>query len=282
MLIAHLTDIHVADPRDYDGAWPAKVRKHSEELLAALLRDMRAIGPDHVVLTGDLTQTARREEFERARAHLDANLPGIRVTVLPGNHDRWSPESVAFFEERFGDLLRCDLGGGSGFPFCHLAGNVALLGIDSSPFVPGVDPADVKGFVSREQLERLQELARDPRLAGRFLILLLHHHLRLSDEDSRADDPKDPTPLINASQVEQALEKAGVQLVLHGHRHKQMRLDLEWGGQRIPVLCPGSATRVDERPDRTGRYNLYRIDGGSLVEVRTRAWHAERSAFDWV
>lgn len=33
VLLAHLTDIHVADERDYDERWKTKVRKHSEELL---------------------------------------------------------------------------------------------------------------------------------------------------------------------------------------------------------------------------------------------------------
>lgn len=282
MRIAHLTDIHVADEKDYEGqeGWPARVRKHSRELLELLLGDMNAHAPDHVVLTGDLTQTALRGEFERARKLLDRHLPGIGVSVLPGNHDRWNPESVAHFEEWFGDLSRCELGG-SGFPFCHLKDNVALVGLDSSPWVPDQDPADVKGYVDPIQLERLKEIVNDPRLAGKYLVALLHHHLRLSHEDSQAEDPKDPTPLVNADVVEKALLEAGVHLVLHGHRHKQMRVDLSWQGRTIPVLCPGSATRVDERPDRTARYGIYSIVGGHLDEVRTRVWRPGEVRFVW-
>lgn len=283
VLLAHLTDIHVADERDYEEAWKPKVRKHSEEMLERLLADLASFRPDHVVLTGDLTQTSLRSEFERARAYLDAHLPGLSVTVLPGNHDRWSEEAYVgrWFEEIFGDLSTCELGG-SGFPFCRLLGDeAALIALDSSPYVPGVNPADVKGFVSPEQLRRLAEIADDPRLRSRLLVVVLHHHLRLSEEDERAADPKDPTPLINAAAVIDALREANVGLVLHGHRHKQMRLDLRLGGRRVPVLCPGSATRVDARPDRTGRYGLYRLGADGLRDARFRAWDGATAQFRW-
>jgi hypothetical protein len=153
--------------------------------------------------------------------------------------------------------------------------------LDSSPFVPGTDPADVKGFVAPEQLEDLERIASDKRLRSRLVVLLLHHHLRLSEEDERSVDPKDPTPLENAPAVVAALERANVGLVLHGHRHKQMQVQLVLGGRPVPVLCPGSATRVDHRPDRTARYALNRIDGGRLVETRIRAWDPVLQRFDW-
>lgn len=281
MLLAHVTDIHVADADEYEEPWKARVRKHSTELLDALLADLARFRPDHVVLTGDLTQTSRREEFERARALLDAHLSGVRISALPGNHDRWSEAAMAgrFFEESFGDWTTCDLGS-EGFPYCHLADEVAFVALDSSPFVPGIDPAEVKGLVAPRQLERLQEMAADPRLGERMLVVLLHHHLQLSVEDQQAEDPKDPTPLVNASQVIEALGRTQVGLVLHGHRHKEMRLDLQMGGRTVPVLCPGSATRVDHRPDRTGRYGLYSLEEGRLAQVRTRRWNPTAGSFE--
>lgn len=288
MLLAHLTDIHVADAREYvapaDQRWHARIAKHSRALLDEALRDLSAQRPDHVVLTGDFTQTSRHSEFLRARAHLDAHLAGVRLSVIPGNHDVWSREAVEgrWFERSFGGNIRCDLGG-TGFPYCHLIGDsIALLALDSSPFEPGADPSRVKGRITAEQLARLEGLAGHERLRGRFLVLLLHHHLRLSPEDAALEDPKDPTPLEDAAALEETLARLPIGLVLHGHRHKQMRLDLRLGNRDVPVLCPGSATRVHERPDRTGRYGLYELDGDGLVSARIRAWDAARRCFDWV
>ena len=282
--LAHLTDIHVGAPSDYDegdAVWRARAAKHSEALLVAALRDIAAHRPTHVVLTGDLTLTAERAQFERARAYVDEHLRGLRVSVLPGNHDVWSEAAVrgGWFGRSFGDLAACDLGGG-GFPYCHLVGDdLAILALDTSPYEPGADPSRVKGRVTDAQLARLEALAADPRLDGRVQVLILHHHLRLSEEDAAALDPKDPTPLEDAAALEAALSRLPVHVVLHGHRHKQMRLELSLGGRRVTVLCPGSATRLHEKADRTGRWSLYELDGGALVSVSTRAWDPALGAF---
>lgn len=286
MLVAHLSDLHVADVRDYTGAEAAlhpKIRKHSERLLERLLRDVALRKPDHVVITGDLTLTAKETEFRRARAYLDAALPGVRLTVLPGNHDVWREEAVreGWFLRSFGDAVTCDLGGRP-YPFCHLVGDhLALVGLDSSPFVPGAEPYDVPGLVGPGQLERLASLCGDDRVRSRFVVLLLHHHLRLSDVDRAAPDPKDPTPLADAAAVERALSSLPVGLVLHGHRHRQMRVDLAWPHRRVPVLCPGSATRLDADPGRTGRYGLYRLGRHGLEAAATRYLDPRFDRFLW-
>jgi 3',5'-cyclic AMP phosphodiesterase CpdA len=69
--VVHLSDIHFGrvDPR----------------LVAPLLETVRALSPDLVAVSGDLTQRARRGQFAQARAFLQ-KLPGPRL-VVPGNHD---------------------------------------------------------------------------------------------------------------------------------------------------------------------------------------------------
>jgi 3',5'-cyclic AMP phosphodiesterase CpdA len=159
-LVAHLTDLHVADVRDYvdaEAALHPKIRKHSERILVRLLADLASRKPDHVVITGDLTQTAKEEEFRRTRAHLDAALPGVRLSVLPGNHDVWREQAVreGWLARSFGDAVACDLGG-TGFPYCHLVGpDLAVIGLDSCPYQPGMDPARTPGRIDPGQLERL-------------------------------------------------------------------------------------------------------------------------------
>jgi len=278
VLLAHITDIHVGREEDYrspdEAAWVARIRKHSVEILRRLLEDLAAHDPDHVVITGDLTQSSLREEFRESARLLGDCLGDRTMTVLPGNHDRWRAAAVeeGWFEESYGRWLRSDLPA-DGFPVCHLVGEVAIVALDSSPFVPDLPPAEVCGEVSEAQLARLREWARLPELSERFLVVALHHHLRLSEADSRAADPKDPTPLLNAARVEEVLGLVPVDLVLHGHRHRQMRLDLPLGGRTVPVLCPGSGSRADPRSERAAKYGLYRIEGGRLAEVRFRVWN---------
>src|SRR4051812_8508391 len=69
--IVHLSDLHFG--------------RVDDRLPRALLDAVGAASPDLVVISGDMTQRARVEEFEAARAFL-AELPQPQL-VVPGNHD---------------------------------------------------------------------------------------------------------------------------------------------------------------------------------------------------
>ena len=69
--LVHLSDLHFGriDPR----------------LLEPLIADVHAIGPDLVVVSGDLTQRAKARQFDEARRIL---LVPRRVRIGLGHHQR--------------------------------------------------------------------------------------------------------------------------------------------------------------------------------------------------
>ena len=69
--IVHLSDLHFG--------------RVDHALLEPLRRCIVGLGPDVVVVSGDLTQRARGAQFREARAFLDS-LPHPQI-VVPGNHD---------------------------------------------------------------------------------------------------------------------------------------------------------------------------------------------------
>jgi 3',5'-cyclic AMP phosphodiesterase CpdA len=69
--IVHLSDIHFGTV--------------DQTSAAAAVETINEIGPDLVVISGDLTQRAKTSEFLEARAFLD-QLPHPQI-VVPGNHD---------------------------------------------------------------------------------------------------------------------------------------------------------------------------------------------------
>ena len=72
--IAHLSDLHFG--------------RHDDEIVTGLLRALKAIAPDIYVISGDLTQRARRAQFAAAKAFVDElRATGLPVIVVPGNHD---------------------------------------------------------------------------------------------------------------------------------------------------------------------------------------------------
>jgi 3',5'-cyclic AMP phosphodiesterase CpdA len=70
-VVLHISDLHF-------GA-------HHDQLAESFLSDALEQRPDLVVLSGDLTQRARRRQFHAARTFIDG-IPGPVLTVI-GNHD---------------------------------------------------------------------------------------------------------------------------------------------------------------------------------------------------
>src|SRR5574339_752432 len=69
--LLHLSDVHF-------GAQDAAALKSVETFVAH-------VGPDAVLIAGDLTQSGRRSEFKAARDWLKSL--GVQTIVAPGNHD---------------------------------------------------------------------------------------------------------------------------------------------------------------------------------------------------
>ena len=71
-LVLHLSDTHFGTERS--------------EVSEALLRLALEVRPDVAILSGDITQRARREQFAAARRFLETLAAPVKL-VIPGNHD---------------------------------------------------------------------------------------------------------------------------------------------------------------------------------------------------
>ena len=104
---------------------------------------------DHLVITGDLTQLSLEEEFELAHETLEPLLRRgeARVTILPGNHDRYvaDPETWAAYRARFGRFF-----GDADIVTRRLTDHWWLVGWDSTRATP---PLNATGEVRRATLE---------------------------------------------------------------------------------------------------------------------------------
>src|SRR4051812_43158397 len=128
-----------------------------------------SLTPDHVVITGDLTTTALPDEFRDARAALaELLLDSSRVTVIPGNHDRYTTGSVRYrqFEEWFGVFAPP-----GAYPWLRpLDDETAILGLDATR-----SHLSARGFLPPEQLSRARELVLEPASRPRRLIVACHY-----------------------------------------------------------------------------------------------------------
>ena len=196
---------------------------------------------DHLIVTGDITAYSLEAEFARARGALGRIADDRRrCTVIPGNHDRYTPGALATrrFEKYFGHLLESDLPEycrEGAFPVVRLLGEeAAVIGLCSArvPPIPGLS----MGIIGKKQLGGLREVIRDRRLAGRAILVAVHH--APFKHNGRKD--KLTHGLLDANALLAALPGPRF-AVLHGHIHR--RYHHPASAARPHIFGAGSSTQ---------------------------------------
>lgn len=257
--IAHLSDPHLPPPPGAFGwrdlftkrllsriAWRKKRKVHSPEVLAALIADVRAAAPDHVVISGDLTNFASTTEISAARTWLESLGAPADFTVSPGNHDALAGagghDRFATWAPWLGDA------GDVRFPHVRVRGPVAIFNLCSA--VPTA-PHLASGRLGDEQIERLDAALADPAYEGMFRLVVLHH----PPQDGAVSRRK---ALDDRQALGEVLQRRGADLVLHGHAHEALIGSLKGPqGASIPVLGVPSASA---RPNRHGPARWHAIE----------------------
>lgn len=259
--ILHLSDLHFGRP-----VLP--------EVCRAVLDLGARTRPDVVVVSGDLTQRARREEFEAAREFLDA-LPRVPRIVVPGNHDvplyrlherLLSPRAL------YREWIDPDPS-----PTLHRPG-ATFVGLDST------DPyRSIKnGRLGRDALARCEAIfaGADP---ASWRIVVLHHHLIPAPSFDRV------RPMPRSQRALEAFTRMKVDLVLAGHLHRAYvgnSLDVYAGSQRdsgsIIVQCGTSTSRRGRGAERESNSLNWIEVGPDGVEVTHHLYLGSEQGFSAV
>jgi 3',5'-cyclic AMP phosphodiesterase CpdA len=276
--VAHLTDVHLGPfagfiPRYWSLKrglgylnWVRKRRHdHQRAVLDRIVADMAEQRPDHIAVTGDLANIGLPQEHVDGLAWLESLGPPEHVTVVPGNHDNYCRIGRDPGTRRWAAYMASDAkgsayaGDGAGRPFVRVLGDVALIGVDSTLPTP---PLLAWGRVGAAQLARLEGILERLRSDGLFRLVLIHH----PPLPGQADPAR---ALRDAADLQAVLERAGAELVIHGHNHRNM---LAWlprtpgpvgrdgeGGRTAVVGAPSASLGRGHGREALARYNLYRI-----------------------
>ncbi|MEZ5584301.1 MAG: metallophosphoesterase family protein [Candidatus Competibacteraceae bacterium] len=256
--LMHFSDLHFGKPF---------VPKVAEALLAAC----RQLKPPLMVISGDLTQRAKREEFRQARQFLDRLPDGPRI-LSPGNPD------VPLY--RFWERIANPLGNYREFISPTLDSklrleNAMIVGLDST------DPhrAITNGRIGSEQLKFCAEAFEGlpPEVAR---VVVLHHHLIPAPGYARI------APMPKAKRALDLFTQLRVDLILAGHLHRAYvgnSLDVYSGLERdhgiIIVQCGTSTSRRGRGFEREkNTFNWVRLRTATM-KVRHFMYFADRQAF---
>ena len=233
--IVHLSDIHYGSP----------FQQHLEPIL---LREIAAQRPDLVVLSGDLTQRAKKHQFQQAQALLD-RLPRPYL-VIPGNHD---VPLYNVFDRLFRSLERYKTYIRPQVDMVVRAGGMLAVGLNSAH-----GWTNDRGRISEAQLQMAQA-AFAAASQAEFKIVVTHHHFVCPPEVHQG-------PLPEALLARFA--GWGVELVLTGHTHLS---HVEQRPTGLVLLQSGTATasRWKKLEKRANSFNLIAVNADQIaVQVR--------------
>jgi 3',5'-cyclic AMP phosphodiesterase CpdA len=231
-----------------------------------LRETVNAIKPDLLVVSGDLTQRARSNQFQEARAFLDS-LPKPQI-IVPGNHDVplhnvfarfYSP--LAKYKKFITDDLR---------PF-YADDEIAVMGINTarSFTVKG-------GRINEDQAAAIRD--RFCGLKDEMLKAVVTHHP--FDVPEGFDDGD---IVGRARMTMKTIADCGVDLFLAGHIHightgdTAKRYDIGAGRPAL-IVQAGTATSTRAR-GQTNSFNLIEFGHPNLT-VKRLDWVPEKRSFE--
>ncbi len=248
--IAHLSDLHFG--------------RLDRAILPALIAAVDAAKPDVVVISGDLTQRARRVEFEDARKFLN-DLPSPQI-VVPGNHDvplynviARMLRPLARYKRYISDNLE---------PF-YADDEIAVLGFNTARSLTFKN-----GRINRQQV--MSSCARLEKCgAGVTRIVVTHHPFDVPDAG-------DSHGLLGRAQMAMAaFAHHGVDIILSGHLHVSLASEstarYKVSDRSLLVIQAGTATSTRHRGE-VNSYNVVRIDHPQVL-VECLNWNSDRGSF---
>jgi 3',5'-cyclic AMP phosphodiesterase CpdA len=247
--LVHLSDLHFG--------------RVDEALLAPLRQRITAIGPHLLVVSGDLTQRARSEQFVQARQFLDT-LPQPQL-VVPGNHDVPLHNVFKRFVSPLKNFKR------------HIGSDLEPFFVDDEIAVAGINTARSLTFkdgrINQEQVALLEARFND--LEEPITKIVVTHHPFDLPEGGEQD-------LVHrASMAMKAFAACGADILLSGHMHLaragNTAARYALGGYAALTIQAGTATSTRARGEPNS-FNAIHVDREE-VRLESYTWKPEDGVF---
>ena len=234
--IAHISDIHCGGPH------------FMPSLMDRAIGEINDLQPDLVICTGDLTTFGFKQEFAQAKSYLD-RLECESLVVVPGNHDSRNVGYV-HFEQLFGARNSV----------LHLNG-VSVVAVDSTE--PDLD----HGQIGRGRYRWIEEqFGSEEAEDAELKIFVLHHHLLPVPGTGR-----ERNVVYDAGDAIECLQRAGVNLVLSGHKH----VPYAWRLEDLFIVNTGTVSSLRLRGNTRPCYNVVEISGSHVDVWRKYPFHGQ-------
>lgn len=249
-------------------SWRRRRAVQRPEILEALRADLAAHAPQQVLVSGDITNFSLPGEFTHAAQWLRELATLCPVGIVPGNHDLLVPQANA---QGFGQL-RDFIGSDETWPWLVRRAEVSFLGVCSA--LPTL-PLLASGRIGAAQLQRLEAMLVEEGAAGRIRVVVLHHPLVDGAVSARK-------ALRDRDALRAVLQRAGAELVLHGHARYGRLESVAGPREPVPVICVPSSSAAPNPRDDAARWHLVTLPEPGAprwARVQVRQWSLAHAAF---
>ncbi len=204
------------------------------DVVAALQSSLKELDPDLIILSGDITQRARKSQFMAAKEFLEETRKPY--FTIPGNHDLPLFDIITrftrpyrFYKDFFGSR-----------EFIHVQNNVALIGLDAT------NPWHHKmGSLNLSHVSRILSETRKKLAPKGLLLVSVHQPLLTAWREDRTEE------IIGERAIANLFSEHEVDAVMSGHVH-------------VPLICLSDKTFPDLPR------SFVHIGAGTAISHRTR------------
>ncbi|KTD16277.1 metallophosphoesterase [Legionella jordanis] len=238
MKIMHISDLHFG--------------MHLPLVMEAFQKELELLSPDVVIISGDLTQRAKVQQFIALQQFLlSVSTP---ILVVPGNHD---VPLYNIFNRLFKPFKGYSHFVGKHFPSEFINDELAILGVNS------VNPLRVKeGKLTSGTLQKIDDFFATQNKA--INILFFHHNF-----DQIEDLHK---PLENEEQFVSFLAGSKIDIVCTGHLHYANVGLIRKKNDRICLVLHAGTLSCSRKKDDWNSYFFLEKKGSSCCEVDWRVF----------
>jgi 3',5'-cyclic AMP phosphodiesterase CpdA len=249
--IVHLSDLHFG--------------KVDQQLLEPLRQCVEKLAPHLLVVSGDLTQRAKPEQFREAKAYLDT-LPMPQL-IVPGNHD---VPLYNVFQRLFTPLNKYKRIITDDLEPAYIDDEIAVVGVNTARSLTFKD-----GNVNREQLASVK--AKICGLDDAVVKIIVTHH------PFDVPDNHDESELVDhAARAMKEFADCGADIMLSGHLHAT-NISSSSERYKIPghaalIVQAGTATSVRGRGE-SNTFNALHVTSED-VTVEHWQWNNNSKVFE--
>jgi len=266
--ISHISDLHLPmnEIPDYKELFNKRIiglinwhlnrkNNHNENIIKDLISDLKKQTYDHLIVSGDLVNLSLENEYINASETLKKiNIPE-NISLVPGNHDHYIKMDYDRSIFHWKDYIQTDelLSNNfkmkkDAFPYLKIRNDVALIGLSTA--IPTL-PFMCYGKIGKDQLKNLEDIFIYLSKKEYFKILILHHPIHNVG-------PFNFKGILDNNKLIKLLNNYNIELLLHGHLHRDSITYLKTKKSIIPCFGIPSSSKISKKEKQTS-YNKYEI-----------------------